>query len=378
MHKIENVKKYLSLFLFCLACSQPKKEITQGTPDDLNPKFASRYSVEQRDGGIILSIDKPWQGSQQSLSYFLYKDSIANKGNCPSCVFVKVPIESIASNSTTHLGLMEVLGVESMLSGFAQSQFIFSSKIRKRLNEKMIEEIGMERGLNVESVIDLDPDMLMAFSSGAENPQLTQLQQLGIPVVMNADYMETSVLGRAEWIKFLAFFVDKTEVANAYFDQLIINYDSLKFLTSNANKPTVMSGTLYGSNWYLPGGENYNAKIIADAGGNYIWQSDKSPGWQTLDFEAVYDQAHDADFWIGAASINSLEELAALDARYKDFETFKRGEIYTYNNRVNEFGGSDYFESGNVYPDRLLADHIKILHPELLPDYQLYYYRKLD
>lgn len=128
----------------------------------------------------------------------------------------------------------------------------------------------------------------------------------------------------------------------------------------------------------MPAGKNYGANVIASAGGDYLWKENEETGWLNLDFEIVFEKAWDADYWIGVSNFNSLKELKDSDERYGDFEAFKKGAVYTYMNRVNEKGANDYFESGNVNPDRLLADHIKIMHPELLPDYELYYYLKLE
>ncbi|BAL99694.1 MAG: hypothetical protein KatS3mg049_2263 [Caldilinea sp.] len=52
--------------------------------------------------------------------------------------------------------------------------------------------------------------------------------------------------------------------------------------------------------------------------------------------------------------------------------------MYNNNARLNEYGGNDYWEGGLANPDVVLADLIKIFHPELLPDHELVYYRKLD
>lgn len=372
------MNKYLSLFLFCLACQSQVKEVSRFDHEETNLKYASRFSVQQKGEDVILTIDKPWQGSTKSLNYYLHKDSLVDRSGYKDHLFIQVPISSFASNSTTHLGLLEVLGVEELLTGFAQTKFIYSPQVNSSLQDERIIEIGTEGGLNVETILALNPDVMMAFSSGVENQQLRQLRELGINVVMNADYLETSVLGRAEWIKFFGFLVGKEKKATDYFDQLVVNFDTLKSLVKSVELPTVLSGTMYGSTWFLPGGRNYNAQLLRDAGAQYLWADDLSSGWLNLDFETVYEKASEADFWIGVSDFRSLEELNNSDSRYADFKSYQTGNVYTYTNRVNAIGASDYFESGNVHPDRLLADHIKILHPELLPDYQLYYYRKLD
>lgn len=68
----------------------------------------------------------------------------------------------------------------------------------------------------------------------------------------------------------------------------------------------------------------------------------------------------------------------AEDNRYANFAAVKTGNVYNNNARINNSGGNDYWESGTSNPDIVLSDLIKILHPEILPNHQLVYYRKLE
>ncbi len=96
-------------------------------------------------------------------------------------------------------------------------------------------------------------------------------------------------------------------------------------------------------------------------------------------FEAVYDAGLDAAMWMpGTYGTQTLADLAALDERYADFAAFKHDAVYNFDARENDRGGNDYFESGAANPQIILADLIKILHPDLLPDHALYYFRQLS
>lgn len=355
--------------------SKPKKSIS----DSSEILYAERFSIKQELGATLITIDKPWQGSTSPIQYVLYKDSLAKKFRSNSDLIpVKIPINTMVSNSTTHLAFLEELGAESTLIGFAQTQYIYSEKMLMRKNVGQLKEVGVDGKLDVETIVDLAPDIVMAFNASAENRQLNKLASLGVIVVMNADYMETSALGRYEWIKFMGYFLDKRDLANELFNQMVVRYDSLKSLVANVDQPSVMVGSVYGGSWFLPGGNNNGAKIIADAGGNYLWKEDKGTGWLNIDYEVVYATAWQSEYWIGVANYSSLTELAAADERYTGFAPFMSGNIYTYTARVNAAGANDYFESGNVSPDRILADYIKMLHPDILPDYELYYYQQLE
>jgi len=70
--------------------------------------------------------------------------------------------------------------------------------------------------------------------------------------------------------------------------------------------------------------------------------------------------------------------LISIDPRYSQFEALQNNNVYTYNKRVIKQGGNDFFEQGIARPDIVLQDLVKILHPEILSGYELYFYRKLD
>ncbi|MEO9964599.1 MAG: ABC transporter substrate-binding protein [Reichenbachiella sp.] len=342
-------------------------------------KHAQRFQIIEKEGYSVISIDKPWQGSSAPIKYLLYEDSLpAVLKSDPSYVKVKIPVQRVVCNLTTQLAFMEELGVQNRLIGFAQTQYIYSPDLAKDVEAGRIREVGPDGSLDIESILDLNPDIVLAFNASGENRQLQKLQELGLTVVMNAGYMETSILGRFEWIKFLGRLTGKYEEASEIFDQKTIIYDSLTQLVVGKDSPSVITGTLYGGTWFMPAGDNYGANLIHTAGGNYLWSKNETSGWLSMDFESVFEKGYDADYWIGAASYTSLDQLMEADERYAEFEAFKNGNVYSYMARVNESGANDYFESGAVNPEKLLADHIKILHPELLPDYELYYYMKLQ
>ncbi|MGL1885103.1 MAG: ABC transporter substrate-binding protein [Reichenbachiella sp.] len=367
---------YILVLIFLISC-QTKVEKKVDVVSKGIIRDAQRFEITDYSEFSLITIDKPWMGSDNALQYVLYKDQKPSLDSLTSAVFVKVPVNSIVSNSTTIIAFLEILGVEDKLTGFAQSQYIYSPVVRERIEKGLVKEVGAESKLDIETILNVNPDILMAFSARDENRQLTKLKELGVNVVMNADYMEESVLGRAEWIKFIAEFVDKRTEADLYYEEVKSAYDSLQSILEGRPKPTVFSGSLYGGSWFMPGGENYGARLMSDAGGDYLWSDNDQNGWLNLDFEAVYIKAYQAEFWIGAADYNSLSTMLEIDERYADFEAFKNQEVYSYINRVSKLGGNDYFESGNANPHLLLADHIKMMHPDLLPEYELYYYRRL-
>ena len=319
--------------------------------------FADKFEVA--DNKLI--VNEPWPGAVKPKKY----------------VVDEVP-ERIIVTSTTHLPYLELLGVEDKLVGFPNTIYISSQKIQQLVKEGKVKDLGPDGNLNLEVVIALQPDAVIAFDMGSESSSLDKIAEAGIPIYYNADFLESSALGRAEWIKFFGALFQREARADSIFNQISTAYDSLKNLAATVDqKPTILSGVLYGDVWYLPGGQNWASGFFQDAGGQYLWGNDSTGGWLELSFESVFDKARNADYWIGTSTFNTKQELKGQDARYADFKAYSQNQVYNYSKRLNDFSSYDFFESGYSRPDLVLADIIKILHPELLPDYETYYYEKL-
>lgn len=351
--------KYLIVLISLLvSCdSNQSKNRSASLPGEHATSYAAKFKIY--DGH--LEVLEPWPGAVRSITYKL--------GEVPQRIVV---------TSTTHLPYLEMLGIEDRLVGFPSTKYISSPKIRKLVNEGKITDLGPDGNMNLELLLSLEPDMVFAFDMGNESTTLDKIQESGIPVVYNADFLETSTLGRAEWLRFYGAFFDLEEKADSIFTSISTRYDSLRNLVEHVeHKPTILSGVMYGDAWFLPGGNNWSAAFFKDAGGSYLWAENAATGWLEVSFETVFDKAHNADFWIGISTHNSLDELVGQDERYADFEAFKQKNIYNYNKRLGPSGGYDFFESGYARPDLVLADLIRILHPDKLPGYETYYFQKI-
>lgn len=349
---------YFLAILIIAGCTPPQeKEQSTGRALNTQVKFAKKFAVEEN----AIIVKEPWPGAVAPISYAL-----------------DTPPQRVVVTSTTHLAYLEMLGVEDRIVGFPSTQYITSPVIRKLVDDGKITDLGPDGSMNLELLISLAPDAVFAFDMGSESTTLDKIEESGIPVFYNADFLETSSLGRAEWIKFFGAFFNKEKEADSIFTSIVQRYDSLKTLAADAqNQPSIVSGVMYGDTWFLPGGQNWAAEFYRDAGGRYLWENDSTSGWLEISFESVFEKASEADFWIGTSTFNTKKELAGQDTRYTHFKAFKVDEVYNYNKRLGPTGGYDFFESAYTRPDRVLADLIFILHPELLPDYDTYYFQKL-
>lgn len=342
-------------------------------------KYAEGFTVRYEGKVKHVEVTYPYQGATSGYRYLLVPAGTEVPPHDNDVQVIQTPVQSIICTSTTHIPLLTYLHETDALIGFPTLDYISATEVRARIDAGRVRELGVDKGLNIELIATLKPDLLMGYTMTGDNGQFKKIQTLGVPVVMNAEYLEKDPLGRAEWIKFMALFFDKEAMADSVFGEIEAAYLKTKELTSHVEEqPTVMSGIVYGDAWFLPGGENYAAKLFKDAGCRYLWGDDTSNGFLELSFESVYERAHDADLWIGVGSFKSLEEIRNADTRYGKFKPFLDGQVYTYNARVGAKGGSEFLELGYLRPDLILNDLVKIAHPDLMPDYTLFFHGQLE
>ena len=371
----------VSLSLLVFGCDK-KKQLQSVIAEDTNQtslKYAEGFSVSYQGNNKMVEVKYPFQGATSGYKYLLIPKGEAVPDHDPDVKVVPIPLGSIVCTSTTHLPLLDYLGESEKLIGFPSTDYVSSENIRKRIDDGHVKELGIDKGINLEILAMLRPDIVMGYTMSSDYGQFKKMEELNIPVVINAEYLEKHPLGRAEWIKFMALFFNKENEADSVFQLIEKSYLETKTLADSAKtRPTVLSGIVYGEAWFLPGGKNYASRILKDSGCRYLWEDDESNGFLELSFESVYEKAHSADLWIGVGNSASLREIEAADHRYTRFKPFQTKQVYTYDARKGAKGGSEYLELGYLRADIILKDLVKIVHPDLLPEYELYFHKRLD
>jgi len=363
----------------------PAETVAETSPEpapeeQVTVDYAKNFTLEYKDGYKLLSVLTPWAGAAEPLQYALVPAGQEDPSGIGDAMVVHTPVESFVSLSTTYLPFLDQIDELTSLVAVDSGLYTFNPDVLLWIEAGTIAEVGSGSMINVEQLVELNPDLIMTSASGfAEYDSHPQLLEAGLSVVINSDYLEYDPLGRAEWGKFIAAFFDKEAEADKLFDEMVARYEEAKALVSNQTEPvTVFANTAYEGTWYMPGGESYIAILLADAGADYVFKDLEGSGAQPLDFEVVLERAKDADFWVNVGAMTELKELAGIDARYEDFEAYQQGKVYTYSKRITAAGGADYFESGVAAPDLILKDLIKAFYPDLLPDYESYYYQALN
>lgn len=361
--------------------AKPAPQRTIPTRPQVAIRYARGFTIRYSGPYKFVSIMSPFDKSVDTVRYVLVpRGTPAPKGYAASQV-IDIPLRSIVAMSSMHVGLAEFLGAEDLIVGLGNLKYVSSPKVIQRIDAGKVREVGRDQTINDEQVITMQPDLLMAMGSPtARLDHYRTIRGAGVPVLINSEWVETTPLGRAEWVKLLAALLNKETLVNQKFAKVEQEYNRLAALTKPvASKPTIISGMNSKDAWFVPDGDSYMTRFFLDAGGKYPWVNRRATGSLPLNFEAVYPVALTADYWlnVGMMSVDSKQSVLAKDVRYADFKAFKTGRLYSYTKRVNSRGSNDFWESGAVNPHLVLADLIRILHPDLLPKHQLVYYQQL-
>ncbi|MEN8815376.1 MAG: ABC transporter substrate-binding protein [Nonlabens sp.] len=384
------MKKTLTLLLLCITILQScKKEAktdqklpsrtTNATYEEIEIKYAEGFQIQNTDTGYYLTIMNPWPESVVTYPFKLIKNQERELIPEPDAsLTIKIPIDKIVLTSTTHIPPLVLLKKEESLIGFPGSDYISDPKVRKLIDTGKVEELGTNELMNVESTLLLDPDVVMGFSIDDSNPTYQKIITAGIPVIYNGEWVEKHPLGKAEWIKLFGVLYGKEKEADSIFKTIEREYLNTLELVENVDKPKVLSGATWKDTWYLPYGDSWQGKILNDAGSSYIYQTTTGSGSLAYNIEKVLMDGRDAAFWIAPAQYTSYSKMLQDNTSYAQFDAFKNKQIYTHALTLGSKGGVTYYEEASMRPDLVLKDLVKILHPEIKLEHELYFFKKLN
>ncbi len=344
-------------------------------------RLAKRLEIERGSDYTRVTIINPWQGADNvNMTYFLVKRGSGLPAGIDIARVITVPVEKIVCMSTTHVAMISALGEEKSIAGMSGTGFIYSAALNSRAKEGLIADVGYEANLNKEMILKIRPDITMIYGVGSESSgYVGKIEELGIRVIYNADYLETDPLGKAEWIKLFGALYCREKMADSIYNAEVQAYNDLKSYISEktSTKPRVLLGLPFRDTWFISPGNSFVSRLISDAGGEYLWKDTKSSVSMPFGLENVYMKALNADYWLNIGTVRTKNEIPAVDMRLSQLPCFRSGKLYNNNNRVTEEGGNDFWESGTVYPHLILNDIASILHPDLFPDNKLFYYREV-
>ena len=368
---------YICMLIVALASCRGGNSVasdSEGGGDTLQLKYASLLTIVDYDGYSVATIRNPWKPEKTLHTYVL----VSGDGNDTHGVegtVIHVPIQRAAVFTTVHCALLQDFGREGSIVGVADSKYIKIPYIQEQIAKGAIVDCG--NGLNpvVEKIMDIKPDAIL-LSPFENSGGYGKVEDLNIPIVECAEYMEKSPLARAEWMKFYGRLFGASEQADSLFAVVDSSYMALKERARQAGEGrSVLMDKMVGNVWYVPGGQSTIGQMLKDAGGRYPWADDDQSGSLSLAFETVLERAGECDVWLYRYSGNhdmTLQELTAEHRGYDQLKAFRTGAVYGCNVEQSLF-----YEETPFRPDLLLAELLQILHPEITNLPPLRYYKKL-
>lgn len=363
------------------ACSGKQSNRNTEKPQPLSEttvKYAQGFRIEHFDDYTKVTVLNPWENYAEYATYYLYT-SEENKADLPDDGYrLRVPIQSVIVQTFAYFEFLNQLDEMQTITGVTDGMRVYSPYVLEGMRSGSIVDLGDPFNPNIEKTLMLNPDAILKSAYAQQDSYSARLDETGIPLIHSLEWLETSPLARAEWIKLIAAFYDKEALADSIFNQIEERYLARKRIAESVkNKKTVMTGDDFQGTWYVPGGKSFNAHLFNDAGLDYYYKNNTESGSIGLDIETILTQFASADVWLGCQSL-TYAELAEKDAKYLLLKSVKERKVFNNDARTTPSGGNDYFESAVANPDLLLTDILKAVYPELLPDVSFSYIKPLE
>ena len=378
------MKRFFTVILLVLlsACS-PRATFDESIFDEVlyAPRYASGFDIRHHSesGATLITSKNPWQGAD-GVAYRLLIDPADHFAHAAGDLQrITKPAERIVCMSSSHIAMLATMQEQQRVVGVSGIDFISDEYILAHRTE--IGDVGYDNNINYELLIALNPDLVLLYGINAANSLESKLRELQIPFAYIGEYVESSPLGKAEWMVTIGEIVGHREQSVALFEEIASRYTTLstdiKAKIGEARRPQVMLNTPYRDAWFLPAKSSYIVQLIEDAGGKTFTTQSEGNTSEPIDIEQALLYASQSDMWLNPSGCNSIAELVALNPKFATVPPVIRGEVWNNNARQTTMGGSDFWESGVVRPDIILNDLATILHPELMTGKELYYHKQL-
>lgn len=297
--------------------------------------------------------------------------------NCKN--FIKTPAKRVIVFSASHVYMIDTLASMSSVIAFSNENYSGNFNLHGGIDKGDITAIGDFATCDVETILNLNPDVVIISGDNNENSKAQKIEKAGVPVIENIEWLETSALGRAEWIKLFGVLSDKYDEANSIFSSVKENYQMIEDKGNELGKSDryLIYGIPYQSSWMVPGQNSFMAGLLDIAGFTYPWGNNDNTGSIPVDLETVFKDENNESVWLGP-SVTDEASLDAIDNRLKNLGAWKRGDVYENDNAIGANNVSLYWEQSVLRCDLLLQDLIQIAHDTTIFDKGLYFYRKLE
>ncbi len=374
---------YWSFFVFVItACSTETEQDVKEMRYDyfqgkIKIKYAHGFKVAYFPSYKIVEVFENAESKEPSIKYILVEQGTQIPEHNPGDIIVRVPIASVSCLSTTHIPYLKALGQIDKISGIGNPKLVLDSVLLEQIKKEWTIGITTSGQVDIEKILESNTNILMAYPF--DKIALEGIEKFNIPVVYVGEYLENTVLARAEWIKFFALFFNKEKIANRFFTEVEQNYMTARAKIdsiSGKSRAIVFFGSFYQDVWFVPGGKSLIPGLLNDAAANYLFVDDESTNNLTIDSEVILNKIPEINFWGQIVASNNTVEITNFMAGDNRFlaAAEKTGIKFFYVNSKQ----SDYFGQANLQPDVLLKDIGNIFYPGLFINHQFVYFQPLN
>jgi len=379
------MKRLLPLLctLLLTACGQrTARPIDDFSLPVYTPRYASGFEITGAPDSrsTLLTVSNPWYGTEVTAQrLFIARDGEEAPAGFEGQV-LHDEARRVVCMSGSYIAMLDALGAADRVVGVSGEQYILNEHVRRRIARGEAADVGFDSNVDFERLVALRPDLVMLFGIGGADTALTgKLRELGIPYLYMGEHCEESPLGKSEWLVAAAEIAGCRDEGLRLFAAIPARYEGLRALAAQTTaRPRVMLNTPYRDTWFMPARNSYMVRLIEDAGAQYVFAENTAVQTLPIDFERAYYLTCRSDYWLNTSGCESLDDLRRQYPRLSGTPPVRAGRVYDNNGRRNAAGGSDFWESGVLRPDRVLADLVGIFHPELAETGELYYYRRLE
>lgn len=337
-----------------------------------SPEWARFFRIEETPGGRELVVGNSTFDVPEE-RYLLGRD-------------VSLPVRRVVILSSSYAPAFEALGALDAVVAISRGHWFYSREVHRRLDTGTLRAVGSGDALDLEAIVATSADLVIAYPDALPPTARRRLEgRFDIPVIYSWDYLEGHPLGRAEWILLIGALLEKGPLAGELFAEVRRDYLAIAERAADASgaeggpasSPQVLLNAPLGDVWPIPREESHAVRFLRDAGAAPVLSSE-GIGVSLVDPEIILLKAAGADIWLNPGSAVSLSDLRRTVSFAPEIAAFRTGRVYGPIRRISPEGAWDIFESGYLYPNRVLRDLVAILRPEILPDRELYYYRRLE
>jgi iron complex transport system substrate-binding protein len=341
---------------------------------------ARNLAVRYVNGAAVVTVAQPYPGgaSQTVVLTRCGRTDPRLPADLAGAPRVATPVRSLYSASSTHLPMLADVGRIDVVRGVGDASGVVNGDVRAGVAAGRVATFAAGGAVDLEAVLTARPDVLV--TAGVDDPAYARLGQAGIPVVPDAEWLEPTPLGRAEWITLFGLLTGTETRARQVFDQLSASYAATRARVAGLPPTPLVAGQFASGTFNVPSGGSYAGALLRDAGGTYPWEGSPETGSLRLSLEEVLTKAGAAPVWITNATTwtTRADAIAAAPQHQQLAALSPGGRAWTASLARTPDGANDYFERGTTRPDLVLGDLAAILHPDAFPGHGFTFYRPLS